>query len=59
MIVTEEVFGEIMVIIDMVDNQYTARGVHKGEWGEEDKQLHLLIIQVYLFFVKLPSFTSH
>ena len=59
MIVTVEVFGEVMVIIDMVDNQYTPRGVHKGEGGEEDKHLHLLIFQVYLFFVKLPSFTSH
>ena len=39
MIVTVEVFWEVMVIIDMVDNQYTARGVHKGEGGEEDKQL--------------------
>ena len=29
----------VMVIFDMVDNQYTAGGVHKGEGGEEDKQL--------------------
>ena len=30
MIVIVEVVGEVMVIIDVVDNQYTARGVHKG-----------------------------
>ena len=33
MIVIVEVVGEVMVIIDVVDNQYTARGVHKGEGG--------------------------
>ena len=56
MIVIVEVVGEVMVIIDVVDNQYTARGVQKGgAAGEENKLLHLLILQVYLFFFKLPS----
>ena len=30
MIVIVEVVGEVMVIIDIVDNQYTARRVHGG-----------------------------
>ena len=36
MIVIVEVVGEVMVIIDIVDNQYTARRVHGGV-GEENK----------------------
>ena len=40
MIVIVEVVGEVMVIIDIVDNQYTARRVHgggRGGVGEENK----------------------
>ena len=40
MIVIVEVVGEVMVIIDIVDNQYTARRVHGGGGGgggEENK----------------------
>ena len=60
MIVIVEVVGEVMVIIDIVDNQYTARRVQGGEGiGEKNKLLHLPILQVYLFFFKLPSLTSH
>ena len=33
MIVIVEVVGEVMVIIDIVDNQYTARRVHGGVGG--------------------------
>ena len=33
MIVIVEVVGEVMVIIDIVDNQYTARRVHGGGGG--------------------------
>ena len=58
MIVIVEVIGEVMVIIDIVDNQYTARRVHGGV-GEENKLLHIPILQVYLFFFKLPTLTSH
>ena len=38
MIVIVEVVGEVMVIIDIVDNQYTARRVHggRGEDGREE-----------------------
>ena len=50
MIVIVEVVGEVMVIIDIVDNQYR---------GEKNKLLHLPILQVYLFFFKLPTLTSH
>ena len=34
MIVIVEVVGEVMVIIDVVDNQYTARRVHGGRGGD-------------------------
>ena len=37
MIVIVEVVGEVMVIIDIVDNQYTARRVQGGRVGEENK----------------------
>ena len=61
MIVIVEVVGEVMVIIDIVDNQYTARRVHggRGGMGEKNKLLHISILQVYLFFFKLPTLTSH
>ena len=62
MIVIVEVVGEVMVIIDIVDNQYTARRVHGGRgggMGGKNKLLHIPILQVYLFFFKLPTLTSH
>ena len=59
MIVIVEVVGEVMVIIDIVDNQYTSRRVQGGGMGEENKLLHIPILQVYLFFFKLPTLTSH
>ena len=60
MIVIVEVVGEVMVIVDIVDNQYTARRVHGGRGVvEKNKLLHIPILQVYLFFFKLPTLTSH
>ena len=39
MIVIVEVVGEVMVIIDIVDNQYTARRVHGGRGGVRARRI--------------------
>ena len=44
MIVIVEVVGEVMVIIDIVDNQYTARRVHGGVAGSQLVHVIMMVI---------------
>ena len=48
MIVIVEVVGEVMVIIDVVENQYTARRVHGAPCAENDK-IDVLAIGASMF----------
>ena len=54
MIVIVEVVGEVMVIIDVVDNQYTARGVHKG--GAEVRRISYCICLFCKFIYSFSNF---
>ena len=56
MIVIVEVVEEVMVIIDIVDNQYTARRVHGGEGGGWARRISYCIFQFCKFICSFSNF---